>query len=210
MDDDRKRALKASANEDEQLTTMWRLAVRRHPDAKELDTIRKYRAQEVALMQKSPDEVKKLLAIGVAPADPKVDPVQLAAFIDNRVGLQIPGERLLLLTDPQLRRLAGNLPEWPQGIPPQAGIYTLPFTLSGRHTQAMLVHSVLPGGYNLMVGRDLHLFAPLAPRFWYGLAAAIGVLSIAGVLGGLMIRRAVLLRVEGIRRATAELLELDG
>jgi hypothetical protein len=74
------RAIKASANEDEQLVTMWRLAVRRHPDAKELDTIRKYRAQEVALMQKSPDEVKKLLAIGVAPADPKVDPVQLAAM----------------------------------------------------------------------------------------------------------------------------------
>ena len=73
-------AIKASANEDEQLTTMWRLAVRRHPDAKELDTIRKYRAQEVALMQKSPDEVKKLLAIGVSPADPKVDPVQLAAM----------------------------------------------------------------------------------------------------------------------------------
>jgi hypothetical protein len=74
------RAIKASANEDEQLTTMWRLAVRRHPDAKELDTIRKYRAQEVALMQKSPDEVKKLVAIGVSPADPKVDPVQLAAM----------------------------------------------------------------------------------------------------------------------------------
>ncbi len=74
------RAIKTSANEDQQLVTMWRLAVRRHPDAKELDTIRRYRAQEVALMQKSPDEVKKLLAIGVAPADPKVDPVQLAAM----------------------------------------------------------------------------------------------------------------------------------
>ncbi|MEI9890267.1 MAG: DUF1553 domain-containing protein [Caulobacteraceae bacterium] len=74
------RAIKASASEDEQLATMWRLAVRRHPDAKELDTIRRYRAQEVALMQKSPDEVKKLLAIGVAPADPKVDPIQLAAM----------------------------------------------------------------------------------------------------------------------------------
>jgi hypothetical protein len=74
------RAIKSSASEDEQLTTMWRLAVRRHPDAKELETIRRYRASEVALMQKSPDEVKKLLAIGVAPADPKVDPVQLAAM----------------------------------------------------------------------------------------------------------------------------------
>src|SRR5262249_44403150 len=99
-------------------------------------------------------------------------PSGLVAFIQNRVSLQIPGERMLLLTDPQLRHLAGNLTEWPKVIPPQPGIYTLPFNIAGRQTHAMLVHSVLPGGYNLVVGRDLALFAPLAPRFWYGLAAA--------------------------------------
>src|ERR1700761_9758038 len=37
----------------------------------------------------------------------------LAAFIDNRVGLQIPGERMLLLTGPDLQRIAGNLQAWP-------------------------------------------------------------------------------------------------
>ena len=74
------RAIKSSVNEDQQLTTMWRLAVRRHPSADELATIRRYRASETALMQKSPDEVKKLIAMGVAPADPSVDPVHLAAM----------------------------------------------------------------------------------------------------------------------------------
>ena len=33
----------------------------------------------------------------------------LNAFIDTRVGLQIPGERILLLTDASLQPLAGNL-----------------------------------------------------------------------------------------------------
>jgi hypothetical protein len=74
------RAIKSSTNEDQQLTTLWRLAVRRHPSADELATIRRYRASEAALMQKSPDEVKKLLTMGVAPADPSVDPAQLAAM----------------------------------------------------------------------------------------------------------------------------------
>jgi hypothetical protein len=74
------RAIKSSADEDQQLITMWRLAVRRHPDATELATIKGYRASEVALMQESPDEVKKLLAIGLAPVDPAVDPIQLAAL----------------------------------------------------------------------------------------------------------------------------------
>ena len=74
------RAIKSSANVDQQLTTLWRLAVRRHPDAKELDAIRKFRAAEVVHMQGKPDEVTKLLAIGVAPVDPSVDRAQLAAM----------------------------------------------------------------------------------------------------------------------------------
>src|SRR6202022_928634 len=49
----------------------------------------------------------------------------LAAFIDNRVGMQIPGERILLLADSSLHRLAGNLQEWPGGIPREPGTYVL-------------------------------------------------------------------------------------
>jgi hypothetical protein len=74
------RAIKSSADEDEQLTTMWRLAVRRHPDATELATIKAYRASEVARMKESPDDAKRLLAIGLAPVDSEVDPVELAAL----------------------------------------------------------------------------------------------------------------------------------
>src|SRR5260370_20457718 len=77
----------------------------------------------------------------------------LAAFIDNRVGMQIPGERILLLTDPGLHRLAGNLPEWPGGIPPEPGTYTLPVNFSGRPAHPMFVPTALPAGYNLLVGR---------------------------------------------------------
>jgi Protein of unknown function (DUF1553)/Protein of unknown function (DUF1549)/Concanavalin A-like lectin/glucanases superfamily/Planctomycete cytochrome C len=74
------RAIKSSANEDEQLTTMWRLAARRHPDATELATLKAYRASEVDHMKESPDDAKKLLAIGLAPVDSEVDPVELAAL----------------------------------------------------------------------------------------------------------------------------------
>jgi Protein of unknown function (DUF1553) len=74
------RAINASANANEQLTTMWRLAVRRHPDAAELATVKAYRASEVARMRESPGDAKKLITIGLAPADPEVDPVELAAL----------------------------------------------------------------------------------------------------------------------------------
>ncbi len=133
----------------------------------------------------------------------------LATFIDARVGMQIAGERILLLTDPTLHRLAGNLPEWPTGLPLEPGTYLVPVNLAGKKTRAMFVHSVLPGGYNLLVGRDQRLFAPLTTRFWDGLAAAVAVLSIAGVLGGLMIRRALLLRVDNIRQTVLAIVQGD-
>ncbi|HEY4029839.1 MAG TPA: DUF1553 domain-containing protein, partial [Caulobacteraceae bacterium] len=74
------RAIKSSASEDGQLTTLWRLAVRRHPVATELASMKRFRAQEAAWMKGQPDEVKKLLAIGVAPVDPSIDPAELAAM----------------------------------------------------------------------------------------------------------------------------------
>jgi hypothetical protein len=74
------RALKASANEDQQMVTLFRLAARRHPNAVELASMKRFRAQEAAWMTGQPDEVRKLLANGVAPADGTLDPVQLAAM----------------------------------------------------------------------------------------------------------------------------------
>src|SRR5579862_6406476 len=78
----------------------------------------------------------------------------LTAFINTRVGMQIAGERILLLTDPSLHPLAGNLPEWPQGIPVTTGTYSLTVNLGGKPAHAMFAHLMLPGGYHLLVGRD--------------------------------------------------------
>jgi hypothetical protein len=74
------RAIKTSANEDQQITTVWRLAVRRKPRPAELASAKTLLAAEQARMQARPDKVKKLLALGVAPVDASVDPVKLAAL----------------------------------------------------------------------------------------------------------------------------------
>ncbi len=136
-------------------------------------------------------------------------PRGLATFIDTRVGMQIAGERILLLTDASMHPLAGNLHEWPRAIPLGPGTYALDVDLAGKPAHAMFAHSLLPGGYHLLVGRDQALFEPLTPRFWYGLAAAILVLLGAGVLGGLMIRRAVLVRVHGLRHTVQAIVQGD-
>ena len=119
----------------------------------------------------------------------------LKTFIDARVQMQIPGERILLLTDAAMHPLAGNLSAWPATVPASSGSYTIKFNVHGHGIQTALVHvTPLGGGYNLLVGRDNALFAPLQTHFWYGLAAAVAVLSIAGLLIGLITRRALMSR----------------
>ncbi len=130
----------------------------------------------------------------------------LKDFINERVGLQIAGERILLLTDARQRPLAGNLPAWPAGVPAEPGSYTTPIELDHHATMVTLVRSVLPGGYNLLVGRDVARLAPVMTRFWYGLTAAIAVLIVAGVVGGIMIRRALLFRIHSIRQTVSAIM----
>jgi signal transduction histidine kinase len=136
-------------------------------------------------------------------------PSGLAAFIDERVRMQIAGERTLLLADASLRRLAGNLSEWPRGIPARPGAYTVDLELAGHPARVAIIHTVLPGGYNLLVGRDLAHFASLKQYFWYGLAGAVGVLLIVGVLEGVLVRRALLSRIDSIRTTVLAIVQGD-
>lgn len=136
-------------------------------------------------------------------------PQGLADFIKERISLQIAGERILLLTGPTGRPLAGNVPAWPSGIPARAGSYTLPVDLDGHPSMVSIVRTELPGGYNLLVGRDVQRFAPIERRFWFGLATAVGVLLVAGVLGGILIRRALLARIHGIQQTVAAIMRGD-
>jgi signal transduction histidine kinase len=136
-------------------------------------------------------------------------PAGLANFVDDRVRMQIPGERMLLFVAPTGRPLAGNISAWPRSVPTRAGNYTLPVDLNGRHANVTMVLTVLPGGYRLLVGRDVDRFAPIERRFWYGLAAAVAVLSVAGLIGALLIRHALLARIQGIQQTVAAIMRGD-
>jgi len=133
----------------------------------------------------------------------------LKSFIDARVGMQIAGERILLLTDASLQPLAGNLSEWPSTVPATPGNYNIQVEVAKNGTQPALVHVAMVGNYNLLVGRYDTLFAPLQKLFWYGLTAAIAVLSIAGLLVGLITRRALMSRVNSIRQTVSAIIHGD-
>jgi len=133
----------------------------------------------------------------------------LTAFINARVGMQIAGERILLLTDASHRRLAGNLSAWPRGIPDKSGTDAVVVELDEQPAGAVVVHTTLPGGYNLLVGRDLARFLPLERRFSYGLVAAVTFLALFGVAGGILIRRELLSKVHGIQQTVSAIMRGD-
>jgi signal transduction histidine kinase len=131
------------------------------------------------------------------------------SFIDARVRMQIASERILLLVDGSLHPLSGNLSAWPADVPLVPGNYKVKIELGDLGRQTALVHVAALGSYTLLVGRDNSLFAPLQSRFWYGLAAAIAVLTIAGLLVGLFTRRALMSRVNSIRQTVSAIIHGD-
>src|SRR5579859_7852679 len=133
----------------------------------------------------------------------------LAAFIDERVGLQIAGDRLLLLADPALKPLAGNLGLWPVEVPARPGVYTIDMTVAGRLTRVGLVRATLPGDYNLLVGRDLSHINPLEDRFWLSLATSLTVLLGVGLASGWLVRRAVMSEIDNISRSVGAIVHGD-
>jgi signal transduction histidine kinase len=133
----------------------------------------------------------------------------LVSYINNRVGMQIAGERLLLLADSSLKPMAGNIDAWPQSVPANPGTYTVKLPMAQHLEEFALVHAELPGGYHLLIGRDIARYAPLEQRFWYALASAVGILSVLGTLGGILIRRALMTRIHGIRRTVSAIIQGD-
>jgi signal transduction histidine kinase len=118
-----------------------------------------------------------------------------------------PGDQMLyLVTDPYGRPLAGNIAGWPLGVPARSG--WLSFNIEAksdgravtRPARASLI--IMPGGYRLLVGRDISDAAAFRDRvrltlLWAGLVA-LGV----GLLGGAAMSRNLLRRVELVNRTS--------
>jgi hypothetical protein len=73
-------AIESSTDPDEQIVTLFRLATRRHPSDKELETLRQYADVQVKNLSASPQDTEAIVSGGVATSDPRVDRVSLAAM----------------------------------------------------------------------------------------------------------------------------------
>lgn len=137
-----------------------------------------------------------------------IDALARAIDVQVRGDLAKQGQYMLLAT-PSLEKRAGNLADWPHGATDAAGAQFLTIDVEGRQTRAALWHEALPGGYHVLVGRDVSRFEAMETLFWYGLVGSGTLVLTVAIIGGLMIRRALLARVQHINETASLIVEGD-
>jgi signal transduction histidine kinase len=118
-------------------------------------------------------------------------------------------EKFILLADRDLRPISGNLPIWPRDIPGASGTYISRFTLNGRKVEAIMIRTTLSDGGNLLVGRNTAKFQAVESSFWIGLIGAGVSVLVFGVIGGVLIRNALLAEIHEISKTASAIVAGD-
>jgi signal transduction histidine kinase len=123
------------------------------------------------------------------------------------------GENIYLITDPALQRLAGNLSHWPNATQIRPG--WIEFRVEENTRGGVQEHDalasvfVLPGGFRLLVGRDLDAAAAFRARITRTLTWAALLTLALGVAGAALMTRHMLHRVETVNRTSERIIHGD-
>jgi signal transduction histidine kinase len=135
-------------------------------------------------------------------------PPALAAAIDSQVhGVNDGVRKIMLFVAPDGTKLAGNLQAWPEGVPDRDGLCRVTIVVDDVPRNVELVRVTLEDGYRLLVASNLNRFQKLERLFGYGLLGCAITVLLSAALGGIMIRRALLGRMQGISDTTASIIE---
>ncbi len=138
---------------------------------------------------------------------------QLVAVIEERSGPFGDSDSIYLLADPGFRPLAGNLSAWPrEAIGMEGGWVEISARrASGEEARGTLrAHTfVLPGDFRLLVGRDPRGRADFEDLILESLGGALGITLVLGLLGGLVMSRRMLRRVDAVRETGQRIVRGD-
>ncbi len=110
-----------------------------------------------------------------------------AAIHDRLTGSSDP-DGIYLLLDPSGKPLLGNLDQWPAGLNEDDVWYELPVRRQGVSSVALLKVEKLPGGLQLLVGRDVRARLQLRNVLRAGLIWAVSLMIALGIVGALLMR----------------------
>ncbi len=112
----------------------------------------------------------------------------LIVTIDERLAQNVEDDAIYLLVDRAGRPLAGNLQHWPQGAIENDAWYELPIERAGVGSRAVVEAFTLPGGFRLLIGRDVQVRAQLRGLLTDALLWALLVVLAMATIGALVVR----------------------
>jgi signal transduction histidine kinase len=124
-----------------------------------------------------------------------------------------PGNSLYFVADAEGRRVAGNLSaiteELSESLGPVEFEYSRPAE-GGIETRLAFANVFkLPGGYRLIVGRDIEDRRELARVIRSAMLWGLGVMALFGIGGGYLVSRNLLARIDAVSATTRTIMEGD-
>jgi signal transduction histidine kinase len=130
----------------------------------------------------------------------------LASTIAQRAARNPRGHAVYLLLDPAGRRVAGNLDRWPQDIGREPSWIEFriqdPDSPHGESYRARARQIELAGGFRLLVGQDVQEQERLRELTIEALAWGLALTLALGLIGGVLMSRTTLQRIETINRTS--------
>ena len=132
---------------------------------------------------------------------------RLVEVVDQRV--KQPGAGLYLVTTHAGESLVGNVASLPTGVLDKTGVVETTYQVKGQQRRALARIFALSGGFRLLVGHDLAESDALAPILWRTLLSSLAWLTAIATIGGLVVARRVLHRVDRISAEARRITEGD-
>lgn len=129
--------------------------------------------------------------------------------INQRIRQHADEHAIYLLADPSLVPVAGNLAAWPLRIGHQTGWYQLDLARNDKLYTTRVLYVGLPQGFHLLVGRDVQDLVAIRRSIIDSLGSVVVVALFLAVIGGLLVRRAILHRVDAINRTASGIVQGD-
>jgi signal transduction histidine kinase len=126
---------------------------------------------------------------------------------------QTPGSSLYFVADATGRRVAGNLTSITQELLDSLGPVEFEYSRpaeGGVETRLAFANVFkLPGGYRLIVGRDIEDRRELARVIRSAMLWGLGVMALFGIGGGYLVSRNLLARIDAVAATTRTIMEGD-
>ena len=128
----------------------------------------------------------------------------VVAAIKDRIAGNVDDDSLYILTDPNMKVLAGNVNAWPEEWPLDQEWGHLQVLRDGLNVDVQVRAFDLPGGLHVMVGRDVSVRQQLGRLMEEALLWAAAIAIVLGTVGALVVRgvfRATIADVSATARA---------